>query len=268
LTSVNTPAAGSGEIEHEPFRETAMTAPKPIESIAELFAHALAIEREAAARYAEFARFMEDHDNLPVAALFDRLAKLETEHAEVIAARARGHQLPMLDSYQHSWVDAGAPETVAHEFIFRLMTPHDALRVALEAERRARDWFEQIFATSTDPDVKALAATMLQEEQQHMAWVERALAADPDPNPDWAKIFAHRRVSLPPGGGTLIPIESGKTPPPKRKPAVAKKRAAPKRPAKKAAARRAAPKKPGSKKPAPGKAARRPAAKRAGAKRK
>jgi rubrerythrin len=215
-----------------------MNAPKPIESIAELFAHALAIEREAAARYGEFARFMEDHDNLPVAALFERLARLEAEHAEVIAARARGLALPMLESYEHSWVDAGAPETVAHEFIFRLMTPHDALRVALEAERRARDWFEQIFMTSSDPDVKALAATMLQEEAQHMAWVERALAADPDPNPDWAQIFAHRRVTLPPGGGTVIPIESAQ-----------------KAATRKAAPRKAAAGKPAAKKPAPKKAA-------------
>jgi len=252
-----------------------MNAPKPIESIAELYAHAIAVEREAAARYAEFARFMEDHDNLPVASLFSRLAQLETEHAEAISARATGQQLPMLDSYEHAWVDAGAPETVAHEFIFRLMTPHDALKVALEAERRARDWFEQIFAASTDPDVKMLAASMLQEENQHIAWVERALAADPDPNPDWAQIFAHRRVTLPPGRGTVVPIASGKKAAPtkakqatpKRKPVRAKPAVAKKRPAKKAAARRSAPKKP-ARKPAAKKSTRKPAAKRPRAKRK
>jgi rubrerythrin len=241
-----------------------MNAPKPIESTTELYAHALAIEREAAARYTEFARFMEDHDNLPVAALFSRLAQIESEQAEAIAARARGQTLPMPEASEHAWVDAGAPETVAHEFIFRLMTPHDALRIALEAEHRARDWFEQIFAASSDPDVKMLAASMLQEENRHIAWVERALAADPDPNPDWSQIFAHRRVTLPPGRGTEVPIAAGgtspakqakqknakqaKKPAPKRRPARAKPAPARKRPAKKAMPRRKpAPKKPAAK---------------------
>ena len=47
-----------------------MTQNRAIGSIAELYAHALAVEREAAARYAELAEFMSDHDNAPVAALF------------------------------------------------------------------------------------------------------------------------------------------------------------------------------------------------------
>jgi hypothetical protein len=89
--------------------------------------------------------------------------------------------------------------------VFRLMTPHDALKVALEAEQRARAYFEQVFANATDPDVKMLAAAMIQEEQQHIEWVERALATDPDPHLDWDKLFAHRRAVLPPGPGVESP---------------------------------------------------------------
>jgi rubrerythrin len=220
-----------------------MTEKHRIGSIAELYAHALAVEREAAARYAELAEFMTDHDNAPVAELFARLAQIEEEHADAIVGRARDIALPAPAPFEHTWFDAGPPETVAHEFVFRLMSPHDALKVALEAEQRARAYFEQVFAAAADPDVKALAASMIQEEEQHIAWVERALAAAPDPNIDWDKLFAHRRVVLPPGPGVKIPVRSGKPsskrPVKRRKPVAKRKPAAkPKRVARKPAARK------------------------------
>jgi rubrerythrin len=205
---------------------------RAIGSIAELYTHALAVEREAAARYAELAEFMADHDNRPVAELFARLAQIEEEHADAIVARARGLQLPALRSYEHAWFDAGPPETVAHEFVFRLMTPHDALKVALEAEQRARAYFEEVFANATDPDVKMLAAAMIQEEQQHIDWVERALATDPDPHLDWDRLFAQRRVVLPPGPGVDVPVRAATPKAPKRtaRPATARKKPAARKP--------------------------------------
>jgi rubrerythrin len=243
-----------------------MTDKRAIGSIAELYAHALAVEREAAARYAELAEFMSDHGNQQVAELFARLAQIEEEHADAIVARARGLNVPALRSFEHTWFDAGPPETVAHEFVFRLMTPHDALKVALEAEQRARAYFEAVFAAATAPDVKMLAASMIQEEQQHIEWVERALAMDPDPHIDWDKLFAHRRVVLPPGPGLEIPVRAGRpnvkkapTKAAKRKPVAAKK-AAKKKPA---PTRPAAKKKRGARKPV----ARKPRAKRKAARR-
>jgi rubrerythrin len=207
-----------------------MTQNRAIGSIAELYAHALAVEREAAARYTELAEFMSDHDNAPVAALFIRLAQIEEQHADAIGAHARGLEVPTLRTFEHTWFDAGPPETVAHEFVFRLMTPHDALKVALEAEQRARAYFEQVFANATDPDVKMLAASMIQEEQQHIEWVERALATDPDPHIDWDKLFAHRRAALPPGPGVEAPVRSVKVKA-KAKKKAAKKSTAKKKPA-------------------------------------
>ncbi|HSD55013.1 MAG TPA: ferritin family protein [Burkholderiales bacterium] len=239
-----------------------MTEKRQIDSIAELYAHALAVEREAAARYAELAGFMADHDNAPVADLFARLAQIEEEHADAIVARARELDLPALEPSEHTWFDAGPPETVAHEFVFRLMTPHDALKVALDAERRAHAYFEQVFAAATDPGLKMLAASMIQEEQQHIDWVERALAADPDPNIDWERLFAHRRVVLPPGPGVEVRVRSAR---PKAKKGAAKKRAA-----KKTAPRKSGKKKPVARRSAPKKKSaskRKPAAKKKAARR-
>ena len=109
-----------------------------VRSIAELYAHALAIEREAAARYREFAEHMADEGNDQVATLFRGLAAFESEHVNQLLEATRQMKLPEISAGQYAWLDAGAPETAAHDFVFRLMTPHDALEIALAAERRAR----------------------------------------------------------------------------------------------------------------------------------
>jgi rubrerythrin len=162
---------------------------RPIASTAELYAYALAIEQEAGARYATLARLTSERGNRALGALFAHLAAREAQHARSIAARTQGLELPALRSWQFGWPDAGPPETVPQELAARLSTPHDALRVALEAEQRARDFYEQVFAAATDPGVKLLAAALAQEEAQHVEWIERALATAPDPHIDWERLL-------------------------------------------------------------------------------
>ena len=67
-----------------------------IRTAAELYAHAIAIEREAAERYAELALRMADLGNQAVALLFWRLAKFEAEHLETLRNRTDGVALPEL----------------------------------------------------------------------------------------------------------------------------------------------------------------------------
>jgi rubrerythrin len=63
-----------------------------IRSAAELYAHAIAVEREAAERYAEFAQRMNDLGDEEVASVFARLAGLEVGHlAREMAADEREH---------------------------------------------------------------------------------------------------------------------------------------------------------------------------------
>ena len=55
-----------------------------IASIRELYAHAIAIERESAAGYAELSARMRDQSNEELAALFAGLAQLEAGHLEAL----------------------------------------------------------------------------------------------------------------------------------------------------------------------------------------
>ena len=160
-----------------------------IRSAAELYAHAIAIEREAAERYAEFARFMADLGNQAVAELFGRLAGLEAEHLEALLRRTDGVTLPEASAASCRWLDSGAPETGARELIFRLMTPRHALEIALAAEHRAEAFFQDVFATADDPALRALAQEMAMEEREHVQLIEGLMARTPDANVDWAVLY-------------------------------------------------------------------------------
>ncbi|HXM80578.1 MAG TPA: ferritin family protein [Burkholderiales bacterium] len=153
---------------------------RAIRSTQELYAHAIAIEREAAERYGELAGRMADEGRDELATVFDMLARMEAEHLEALERRTDDTALPAIAPAQYQWLDAGAPETAARELIFRLMTPRQALAIALEAERRAQAFFERVFSTADDPALRALAREMAAEEQEHVALIERLLERTPE----------------------------------------------------------------------------------------
>jgi rubrerythrin len=166
-----------------------------IESAPELYAHAIAIEREAAQRYSEFAERMADLGNDAVAEVFDRLAGFEAEHLETLLRRTEGVVLPESSAREYQWLDAAAPETAARELVFRLITPRQALAIALAAEKRAQAFFEGVFMSADDPALRGLAQEMAMEEQAHVIMVERLLERTPESSVDWDAIFNAREIS-------------------------------------------------------------------------
>lgn len=153
-----------------------------ITSPVELYAHAIAIEREAAERYAELAQRMQDEGRDALAAVFASLAASEAGHLEVLLRRTEGVALPALAPGAYQWLDEGAPETAARELIFRLLTPQQALRIALAAEQRAQAFFEGVFMTARDPALCMLAQRMAAEEQAHGVLLEQLLDQTPEPS--------------------------------------------------------------------------------------
>jgi hypothetical protein len=65
-------------------KQSGEPAVKGPQTLVELMAQALAMEMEAAQRYADFADAMETHNNREVAALFRKMADIESKHAEQI----------------------------------------------------------------------------------------------------------------------------------------------------------------------------------------
>jgi rubrerythrin len=58
------------------------------------------------------------------------------------------------------------------------MTPSQAMSLALDNEKRAFEFFEDVVDDSTDEQVREMAAEFAVEEKQHVAWVEEWLAEE------------------------------------------------------------------------------------------
>lgn len=160
-----------------------------MKTAAHLYAHAIAIEREAAERYSEFAERMSDLGNDAAAEIFATLARLEAEHLDELLQRTAGMKLPELAREQYAWLERAAPETAARELVFRMMTPRHALEIALLGEERAAAFFESVVMTAEDPLLRTLAAEMAADENDHIVMLEKLLEKTPSPVVDWARFY-------------------------------------------------------------------------------
>ena len=145
-------------------------------SLAELLLHALVIELEAMQRYKELAKMMEQIGNRKVAKIFARMSEIEAKHAEIVDEQIRGRELPMITPSQFHWRGVEAPENTDSGRLFHLMTPHQAMSLALDNEKRAYEFFADVVDDCTDEVVREMAAEFAVEEEQHVAWVEEWLA--------------------------------------------------------------------------------------------
>jgi rubrerythrin len=155
------------------------TQPEAIASVGEFLAHALELEYESAERYRELAGNMAVHNNPEIAELFEYLSRMSDLHAQEVEERAKGVQLPDIPPWDFKWDAAGSPEANASaqdEELNYLMTPIQAMHLALHNEIRGRDFYARGAAGSPDAEVRQLAAEMVEEENEHAALLEERLA--------------------------------------------------------------------------------------------
>lgn len=160
-----------------------MNAPQTIE---DLMSQALAMEREAVARYQELADIMDTHNNPEVAALFRQMAGYEQHHVEHILADMGWADDVVAPRQGGIWTTPEAPETVAFDDVHYLMHPWHALKLALAAEERALAFFEQLARDAASDSIRRAAEEMRDEEAEHVALVRQWLARVPRPDADWA----------------------------------------------------------------------------------
>jgi rubrerythrin len=162
-----------------------MSRQRPTASADKLLAYSLAIEQEAAERYAELADQMRVHNNNEVAELFHKLAAIETKHIANVEAMGEGRELPHISLWELQWDDAESPEALGHDEVHYLMTPYHALSLALMGERRAVAFFARVVQDAEDEEVRRMASRLRDEEQQHVALIEEWLRRYPRPEEGW-----------------------------------------------------------------------------------
>ena len=144
--------------------------------LSDLLVHALVMELEAMQSYKELAELMEQSGNTEVAQIFAKMSDIEVKHATHIHEQLNGFQLPELTPWEYRWPGLEAPENIERARLHEHITPHQALSLALDNEKRAYKFFADLVDESTDERVRELAADFAVEEQQHVAWVEEWLA--------------------------------------------------------------------------------------------
>lgn len=187
----------------------------PIDTVEEFYAHALAIEREAAERYTEFEAYFTDRGEDVLAGLCHNLAVLERSHFDALLRDSRGLKLPAIPANRYRWLEAGSPEAAARELFYRVASERHLLEIALQAEKNAQRFFEWVAEHAPSEPVRALAAEMAQEETEHVNWVNSALQYLPMKPIDWEKVLAHARG---PGPGVFLgAAQPSPRPKPRRK---------------------------------------------------
>lgn len=154
-------------------------------SAAELFAHALAIEREALSRYHELADWMQDLGIEGVESVFRKLERSEREHLDSLERSTAGLDLPEISPWEYAWFFTSSPAYMELAFPLMPQTPRDALALACVAERRAEEFFLLAANRLGDAGGIKLAVEMALEEHRRVAEIERALRVTPDPRLDW-----------------------------------------------------------------------------------
>ena len=154
-------------------------------SAAELFAHALAIEREALSRYHELADWMQDLGIEGVESVFRKLEQSERAHLDLLERSAAKLDLPEISPWEYAWFFISSPAYVELAFPLMPQTPRDALALACVAERRAEEFFLLAASRIGDAGAIKLAVEMALEEQRRVAEIERVLRVTPDPRLDW-----------------------------------------------------------------------------------
>ena len=159
--------------------EAKSISPGPANSIEELYAHALMAGAQAIAACDEIAEFLETRGSHDTAALFQRLAFAEAECAVKRARQTDSLALPKLRRWRYNWLYGAPPDQAMREIVAHLMTPHSAIRIALDAEYRSLDLYERLSFTAVSYKVRALARELAAEKMQHVQWLSEALASVP-----------------------------------------------------------------------------------------
>jgi len=153
-------------------------------TLPQFLAHAIALEDEAAERYAELADMMEAHNNLDTAGVFKEMSKFSSLHGNEIRERCKGVTLPKLMSWQYRWKTP--PEVGGDDGVSYLMTPYHALHYARENEIRGMQFYRQAATESTDAEVKRLGREFADEESEHVVALDKWIERTPRPSADWA----------------------------------------------------------------------------------
>jgi rubrerythrin/ferredoxin len=143
----------------------------------EFLGYAVKVEEDAAVHFDEIAAGMEACGNAEVGKLFRQLAGFSRLHLAEATARAKSIDAKVVIPPEYVWPDHATPERTSLWAGDAAMSRVDALRAALQGEKRGYEFYAAVAATTKLPEVAAMAKEFVKEEAEHVkvleAWITR-----------------------------------------------------------------------------------------------
>jgi rubrerythrin/ferredoxin len=148
-----------------------------IASLDEFLGYAVKVEDDAAKHFDIIAAKMDDHGNTEVATLFRQLAAFSRLHLAEAKSRAANIDLTKVIPPDYAWPDHETPERTSLWAGDAALSRLDALRAALEGEKRGYEFYVSIAAKTKMPAIAKMANEFVKEEAEHVrlleAWITR-----------------------------------------------------------------------------------------------
>lgn len=148
-----------------------------MESVEEFLAYAIKLEADAVDRFGQLADVMTAGGNASVGKLFRKLSDYSKMHLAEAQARAGFRDVPKLNPTDYDWPDLESPETAAIWAADPMLGRTEALEVALQAETAGLRYYQAVHDTTDDPEIRTLAAEFVAEETEHVAAIQKWIAA-------------------------------------------------------------------------------------------
>lgn len=148
-----------------------------MDSVEEFLAYAIKLEEEAALRFGQLADAMDACGNREVGKLFRQLSDYSKMHKADAMARSGFRDIPVKRSSEYQWPDFESPESAAIWAADPLIGRDQALEIALAAESSGYAFYKSVLDSTTDPEIKAMAREFVLEESEHVAELEKWIAA-------------------------------------------------------------------------------------------
>jgi len=148
-----------------------------MESVEEFLAYAVNLESEAATRFGQLADAMDACGNREVGRLFRRLSDYSRLHLADARARSGFRDIPKMKPGEFIWPGLESPETAAIWAADPFMGREEALEIALDAETASYDYYKSVLDATADPEIKVMAKEFAEEESEHVAELQKWIAA-------------------------------------------------------------------------------------------
>jgi rubrerythrin/ferredoxin len=144
-----------------------------MQSVADFLGYAMKVEVDAAEHFERLAKAMERCGNTDVAKLFEQLGGYSRLHFEEARAKCQKNTVEPNLPPSSAWPDNETPEQTTLWAGDPKLTRLDALKAALQGERRGFEFYYAVAGTAVDAEIRAIAQEFVKEETEHVETLKR-----------------------------------------------------------------------------------------------